>query len=44
MELKRWGSKKGKNNKGIVYRMWKKRCYERKSVRTRKEGDLVSRV
>jgi len=44
MELKRWRSKRRRNNKGAVCRMWKKRCYEKKSVRTRKKGDLVSRV
>ena len=42
--MEREESKEGRNNKSAVYRMWKKRCYRRKSIRTRKEGDLVSRI
>jgi len=42
--LERWGSKERRNDKGVVYRMWKKRCYKRKSIRTRKKEDFVSRM
>jgi len=44
MELERWRSKERRNNKGVVCRMWKEKCYGRKSIRIRKERDLVSRV
>jgi len=44
MGLERQGSKEGRDNKGAVYRMWKKRYYRRKSIRTREEEDFVSRV
>ena len=44
MKLKGGGSKKGRNNKSAVCRMQKKRCYRKKSIRTRKERDLASRI
>ena len=44
MGLEKQRSKKGINNKGIVYRIQKEKCYKRKSIRTRKKKDFVSRV
>jgi len=44
MELERGRSKEKRNNKSAMYRMWKKRCYRRKSVKTKKERDLVFRI
>jgi len=44
IELKKWESKKGKNDKDAVCGIWKKRYYRRKSVRTRKKRDLISRM
>ena len=37
MGLERWKSKKGRDNKGTVYRIQKERCYRRKSIKTREE-------
>ena len=44
MELKRRKSKKRRNNKGIVYKVWKKKCNCEKGVKTRKERDFISRI
>ena len=44
MELKRRKSKKRRNNKGIVYKVWKKKCNCEKDVKTRKERDFISRI
>ena len=44
MELERGRSKEGRDNKGTVYKVWKKKCNRRKSVRIRKEGDSVPRM
>ena len=33
-----------RNDKSAVYRMWKERCYRRKSIRTRKKRNLMSRI
>jgi len=44
MELERGENKKGRNDKSVVCGIWKKRCYRRKSARTRKKGDLMSRI
>jgi len=37
MELERERSKEGRNDKGIVYKVWKKGCNRRKSAGMRKE-------
>jgi len=37
MELERRRSKERRDNKGAVYKVWKKGCNRRKSARTRKE-------
>ena len=44
MELKRERNKEGRNDRSTVYRIWKKRYYRRKSIRTRKKRDLVSKM
>jgi len=41
MELERGRSKEERDDKGTVYKVWKKRCNRRKNVGTRKEGDPV---
>jgi len=37
MELERGRSKKGRDNKSTVYKVWKKECNRRKSAGTRKK-------
>jgi len=37
MELERGKSKKERDNKGVVYKVWKKECNRRKSAKTRKK-------
>jgi len=44
MELERGGNKKRRNDKSVVCGIWKERCYRRKSIRTRKKEDLMSRI
>ena len=44
MELKRGRSKKGRDDKSVVYKVQKKRCNKRKSIGTRKERDSMSRM
>ena len=44
MELERGKSKEGKDNKGAVYKVRKKRHNRRKSVGMRKERDPVPRM
>jgi len=44
MELERGKSKEGRDNKGTVYKVWKKGCNRRKSARMRKKGDPVPRM
>jgi len=44
MELERGRSKEGRNNKGTVYKVWKKKRNRRKSVGMKKEGDSVPRM
>ena len=42
IELERERSKERKNDKSTVYRIWKKKYYRKKSVRTRKNEILCS--
>ena len=44
MELERERSKEGRDNKGAVYKVQKKRHNRRKSVGTRKKKDPVPRI
>ena len=44
MELKKRKSKKRRNNKGIVCKVWKKKYNCEKGVKTRKERDFISRI
>ena len=44
MELKKRKSKKRRNNKGVVCKVWKKKYNCEKGVKTRKEKDFISRI
>jgi len=44
MELERGRNKERKDDKGAVYKVWKKKHNRRKSVGTRKEKDLMPRI
>jgi len=44
MELERRKSKKKRNDKGTVYRMWKEGCNCKEGVRVGKEKDLMPRI
>jgi len=44
MELERRGSKKRRNDKGTVYRMWKEGCNCEKDIRIEKKKDLMPRM
>ena len=44
MELERKRSKKRRNDKGTVCKVWKKRCNCKKSIRMEKERDLMPRI
>jgi len=44
MELERERSKKERNNKGIMYKVWKKKYNKRKSVGMKKERDFIPRI
>jgi len=44
MELERRKSKKRRNNKGTVYRMWKEEYNCKEGIRTEKEKDLMPRI
>ena len=44
MELERGRSKERRDNKGVVYKVQKKRHNRRKNVGTRKKGDPVPRI
>jgi len=44
IELERVRSKKGRDDKGAVYKVWKKGCNRKKSMETRTERDSVSGI
>ena len=44
MELERGRSKERRDNKGVVYKVQKKRHNRRENVGTRKKGDPVPRI
>ena len=44
MELERKRSKKRRNNKSGMCKVWKKECNYEKGIRTRKERDLMPKM
>jgi len=44
MELERERSKEGRDGKGAVYKVWKKRHNRRKSIGIKKERDSMPRM
>jgi len=44
IELERRRSKKRRNNKNTVYRIWKEECNCEKDIRTRKKKDFMPKI
>jgi len=44
MELERERSKEERNDKGTMYKVWKKKYNKRKSIGMRKERDPIPRI
>ena len=44
IELERRRSKKRRNDKSRMYKVWKKRCNYKKGVRMGRERDLMARI